>query len=105
MLAEDVAEAFGVEKSAGADNFAGWQARLFLNDIGNDVDGVGGDNDNAVEAFGEESRDARAHDDDVSREHVETRALKFARCADCDDDDGTGRSVFVGSREDLNGGA
>ena len=58
LLAEDVAETFGVEECAGADDFTGRQAGLFLDDVGEDVYGVCGDDDDAVEAFGHKSRDA-----------------------------------------------
>ena len=101
LFAEDVAEALGVEEGAGADDLAGGQARLFLDDVGKDVDGVGRDEDDAVEAFGHELRDAGAHDDEVAGQHVESRSVELAWSPDGNDDDRTGRCVFVGSGEDF----
>jgi hypothetical protein len=103
LFAEDVAEALGVEECPGADYVAGAQARLLLDDVGKDIDWVGRDEDDAVEAFGHEFRYAGAHDDDVAGEHVESRSLELAGNADGDDDYRTGRCVFVGSGEDRDG--
>ena len=103
LFAEDVAEALGVEECPGADDLAGGQARLLLGDVGKDVDWVGRDEDDAVEAFGHKLCDTGAHNDEIAGEHVESRSLELAGSADGDDDYRTGRCVFVGSGENRDG--
>jgi len=70
-FAKDVAKTLGVEEGAGTDDLAGGQTGLPLGDEGEDVDGICGDDEDTVEAFGHKFLDTTADDADVARQHVE----------------------------------
>ena len=101
LFAKDVAKTLRVEQRAGTYDVAGGQAKFFLDDVSEDVDGISGNDKNTVEALGHKLRNTGTHDDEVTGEHIETGALKLTRCANGDDNDGARCGVLVGPREDL----
>ena len=105
LFAEDVAQTFCVEKCAGANNTRGREARLFLDDVSENIDGIGCDDNDAVEALGHKFGDATAHDHCIAGKHVETRTLKRAWRAYGHDNDSAGCCVLVGACSDGDGTA
>ena len=59
IFAQQIAQACGVERGAGADDLGGVEARELVGDAGHNVDGVGGDEEDAVKARGNYARHDR----------------------------------------------
>ena len=87
MLAEQPAEAGGVEDGAGADDAGGRQAGEAGGDLGHHVHGIGGDEQDRVRGGVEHAADHVAEDGGVAAEEVEAGLARDLRHAGGDDDD------------------
>ena len=102
VLAEQPAEAGGVEDGAGADDASGRQAGEAGRDLGHHVDGVGGDEQDRVGGGVEDAGDHVAEHRGVAAEEREAGLARRLRHAGGDDDD-AGAGEVGGSRRRRRG--
>ena len=104
VFAEHVAEAGGVQHGAGADDAVGRQAGELPGGVGQNVDGVGGDEEDAVESVGHDVVDDGLEDLHVLVHQLQPGFAGLLGGAGAQDDERGVLAVGVGAAGDLGAG-